>query len=307
MSRLTHSAGGFLRSLQMSSAGFFAFVEGGIDRTFYERLLSISIDAAIIKYQVIAVREIPGSAGGKIALLQLFKLLRQRRQLSAVAFGKRMICAFFADKDGDDALGKKLRSPHLFYTSTYDLEGHLYNCGDLRRALADACGLTFQQASELILEQSAWLKLMVQNWKGWIILCLISQFKKVNCGCTYDRISDVNPNPLAGPDNARLEFYKSALIHATKISTEEFDALYLRFEKIVDSKIKKGNPLAYFKGKWLGHLLQKHIEGMPRVPDAATNSAGEKVVVALIAQVAVGDGCRCCSPYREDIKKLVLR
>jgi hypothetical protein len=60
MTRLTHSHGGFVRSLQMSSVRVFAFVEGRLDRPFFDRLLAKVCNPIGIGYRVIAMKELPG-------------------------------------------------------------------------------------------------------------------------------------------------------------------------------------------------------------------------------------------------------
>ena len=228
MSRLVHSTGGFFRSLQMSSVRFFAFVEGGLDRPFFDRMLEKELVDKSVRHQVVAVKEIPGFAGGKATLLGLFRKYRAEGKLLCNAFGKTMICVFFADKDSDDHSRRRLRSPHLIYTQTYDLEAHLFSCGDLQRALADACGLTMQQAKALIPDQNVWLTEIGRKWKAWTALCMISHSKNVNCGCTYARASAINSNPLAYPDATQLELFKNRLAAAIGLSRTDFDNLYFR-------------------------------------------------------------------------------
>ncbi len=305
MSRLIHSSAGFYRSLQMSSAQFFAFVEGGLDRPFFDRVLERELTDKQIKHQVVAVKEIPGFAGGKIALLGLFKRYRAEGKLGSNAFGKKMICAFFADKDSDDYSRRQLRSPNLIYTQTYDLESHLFSCGDLQRALADSCGMTMQQARVLIPDQDTWLSEIAMKWKSWTALCMISHSKNVNCGCTYDRHSAVNLHPFADPDPSELERFKLSLANAIHMSRVDFDSLFSRVERKLDGLLTSGMPLRYFKGKWLLNILQKHLECSTRPADALINSAGEKVIAALVAQVGSNGRCDCCSPFSAGVTGLV--
>ena len=305
MSRLTHSSAGFFRSLQMSSAGLFAFVEGGLDRPFVDRLLVRECAGRAVKHQVIAVKEIPGSAGGKATLLALFRQYRAEGKLSLNSFGKKMICLFFADKDSDDFSRRKLRSPHLIYTPTYDLESHLFSCGDLQRALADACGLSMHQAKALIPDQGAWLRDIASKWKAWTALCMISHSRDVNCGCTYNRRSAMNSDPLGCHDDGELEAFKTKLAASIDLSRTEFDSLFDRVERHLDNHLRSGNPMRYFKGKWLIHVLQSYLERSPRPADALINSAGEKVTAALVAQVGAGSGCRCCAPFAIGVHQFV--
>lgn len=304
MTRLTHSAAGFARSLQMSSARFFAFVEGRLDRTFTDRLMKQICSPKGIGYQVFAMKELPGNTGGKSALLSTFRDFRRRGLLASTAFGKVMACVFIADKDSDDFTRRRLRSPHIIYSQTYDLEGHLFSCGNLHQALADSCGITLQQAQSLIPNPTAWLHTATTNWKEWIALCLVSQLRGVNCGCTFDRPSQVNPAPLSPPDALAIANFKNQLARALDMSLVDLEKLFSAALRRVEASIQSGAPLKFFKGKWLHHLMQKHVEAQPRIPDAMTNGIGERLGISIVSQVAQTAQCRCSSHYIQPLQAI---
>lgn len=298
MSRLTHSLGGFIRAIQMSSAQLFAFAEGRLDRSFFDRLLARNCGDAKIKFQVFASKELPGDTGGKPRLLSAFKQFRSRGLLKCTAFDKRMACIFFADKDADDYLRTRLRSSHLVYSPTYDLEGHLHACADMHRALADSCGITLEQARNLLGDSQTWLDNAASSWRDWIALCLISQQHKVNCGCTFDRASPINTRPpFSGPDTTLLNQFKDSLAAGIGITRDAFDKLYSRTLKSVDASLHAGQPMRYFKGKWLHHLMRQFISSANRPADMNANAVGEQLNTALVAQVGERSMCRCCSVY----------
>lgn len=297
MNRLVHSDRGFIRSLQLSSAKVIAFVEGGLDRSFFDRLLSRVLLPPGVRHQVFAMRELPAGTGGKLALLATFRDFRKRGMLRMTAFGKSMVCVFFADKDSDDFCRKQLRSPHLFYTSTYDLEGHLYTCANFHRALADSCGLTVTQANALFPDPMSWMLQITQAWREWIALCLLSQLKGINCGCTFDRVSAVNPDPFAPPDASLVTRFKARLTERLGLTSAETEKLFAGAVRCIDASIASGEPLRYLKGKWLSHLVQRHLESKPRPSDANFSGVGDKILSTMIAQVAQGYLCKCCSPY----------
>jgi hypothetical protein len=307
MTRLTHSSGGFIRSLQMSSARAFAFVEGRLDRPFFDRILAQVCNPQNIGYRIFAMKELPGGTGGKSALISTFQQFRQDGLLACTAFGKSMACIFLADKDSDDFTRKRLRSQHLIYSPTYDLEGHLFSCGDLTRALADACGITSEQAKLLVPDTGFWLQSAATHWRDWIALCLVSQASSINCGCTFDRTSQVNPDPLAAPDAVQVQAFKVRLASALGISQNDLESLFLNAIRRVDQSIRSGQPLRYFKGKWLGHLIQRHLESKPRIPDALISGVGERLSVSLVSQVALHTNCGCCAAYLPQLQGIVGR
>jgi hypothetical protein len=301
MSRLTHSAGGFLRSLQISSTQVFAFVEGRLDRPFFDRLLSQICSISVTEYKIFAMKELPSETGGKASLITMFQDFRKRGLLVHTAFGKSMVCLFLADKDCDDFTGKRLRSSHLVYSPTYDLEGHLFSCGNLTMALSDACGITTEQAKSLVPNAAVWLQTIAVNWKEWTALCMISQARGINTGCTFDRISQVNPNPLSTSDSAKVLAYKAELSAALAINQQELDSEFKAAVRRIERSIQIGNPMRYFKGKWLSHIIQRHLESKPRIPDANISGAGERLNISLVSQVAVHANCSCCSVYTKQI------
>jgi hypothetical protein len=163
------------------------------------------------------------------------------------------------------------------------------------------------QAANAVPDQQGWLMSVAVHWKAWVTLCLISHVRRVNCGCTYDRPSAVNPHPIAAPDDAALESFKQRLTATLGIARADFDKLYRATELKVNAALKAGQPLRYFKGKWLLHVVQRHLESIPRVPDAAIQSAGDKVSAALIAQVGAHPGCRCCAPFQPGVGHLIAQ
>ncbi len=304
MTRLVHSEAGLLRSLQISKNTFFAFVEGALDRPFFDRLLSRTFANHVISPCVIAAKELPGATGGKPALLGFFETMRRKGQLVCDVFGKRQVCVFLPDKDVDDLTRKQYRSEHVVYTSTYDIEGHLFNCGDLSRAIADACGTTVQQAKEMIGDQKVWIDRHVNNWKEWTVLCLISQVKKVNCGCTFDRASAINPDFLQPPDIAKLNQFKGLLQQKLLLDQDQFARLFTLYARTLNRTISVNTPLRYFKGKWLKIILEHHLRQGFLVADANLNGSGERVVSTLVAQVGVREDCDLCNYYYEPLLKL---
>lgn len=304
MTRLVHSENGFIRSLEISTINFFAFVEGGLDRAFYDRLLELNFDGKNIKHEVIAAKELPGETGGKIRLLALFKQLRSKSKLASNSFGKRFACVFFFDKDVDDLKRTKIRSNHCIYTEGYDLEGHLFTCGDLHRAIADACGITKSQANSLIGDQSIWLQSCVARWKEWVTLCLMQRVEGVNCGCTYERVSDLNANLINPTDLNKLVYYQNKLQILLNLNSTNFKKLYKRYEDKITQSIINNKPLSFFKGKWLRTLIELDLGSRNQIPNMSLNGAGERVVSTLVSQVGNHVSCRCCGIFSPKILKI---
>lgn len=299
MSRLVHSESGYRRGLQISRTQLFIFVEGGLDRGFYDQYFRNTPLLGQYAYEIRAAKELPANTGGKPALLKHFRYLRKSKSLSGNAFGKKFACAFMLDKDIDDLSRKKVRSPHVIYTPTYDLEGHLVSCGDLIGALSIACGITFGQAQNLIGSKNLFLSKIVESWKEWLALCMLSQLNSINVGCSFDRNSAINVDEIGQVDQGKLAHFKVALAAKLNCSLEEIEVSFQNTIKKITNDIKKGQPLKNFKGKWFKSILQKYAFANLNVADATLNSVGEKVIVSLVAQVANRPSCPCCAPLNE--------
>lgn len=296
MTRLRHTASGDVRAMQISTVQIFAYVEGGLDRPFTERLLALLVPANI-RRRVVAMKETEYSTGGKMPLTNHFNDLAGKGLLLDNSFGKPLINLYFMDKDADDALDKLISSPHVAYTPTYDLEGALICYGNLHHAISDAGLMTREQAGGLLGDVDKLLSDISRNWTDWITLCLVAQSKKKNFGCTFDRVSEINVDPLAPPDQVKLREWKTTSRTQLDLSDLEFDRLYTKFRKVVDNSIEGGEPLKYFKGKWLTHVLNKHIEAQPRIPDANIGGIVDRVLSVLVSHVAAHQNCNCSQRY----------
>jgi hypothetical protein len=218
-----------------------------------------------------------------------------------------MTCLFLADKDCDDFTKKRLRSSHLIYTPTYDIEGHLFSCGNVSTALSDACGITTDHAKSLLPNPKVWLETVATNWKEWVALCMVSQSRGVNIGCTFERPSQVNPDPFGPPDMTQVSSFKAKLTAAVAATLGEIETEFRIAIRKIEQSIRAGHPLRYFKGKWLGHLIQRHLENNPKIPDANISGVGERLNVALVSQVAVHTNCSCCAAYVPQLNSIVVR
>ena len=303
MTRLVHSEGGYLRSMQISNCQVFAYVEGATDRPFYERILRNGLGNAQ-PFRIVAAKELPGNTGGKPRIIEWFKSLRRKKALSTISFGKKFVSLFFLDKDIDDATNKRLRSPHVVYTNTYDIEGHLIHRGNFQRALADAVGITSEQAALAIGDPKSWTALQVENWLDWTALCMVSQHRSINIGCTFDRVSAVNTDLVGPVDAAVLADFKTKMRVEYAKTNRNFDRDFSAMQRKITNSVKSGAALRYFKGKWFRSILQKHAPTLLAFPDAQLNSIGERLVLALMTQVGISEDCPMCDEYRQPILRV---
>ena len=262
-------------------------------------------DQKNLNFQVIAAKELPGNTGGKPRLVSFYKELKKKRMLRNTAFGKSLTNAFFLDKDIDDLSRAALRSVHVIYTRTYDLEGDLYVCGDISRAAADACGLTLAQVRGILGDPHTWITRHSQNWIDWTTLCVISQLKQVNPGATFNRLSEVNVDLLGQVDADAVQNFKTKLTQLLNTSPRAFDSLYLRYRRVIERNIANGEPLRFFKGKWLLSIIGKEITQKNIAPDAQLQAIGQKITVSLVGQVGNRMDCQCCARPMQSIQRLI--
>jgi hypothetical protein len=134
--RLRHDYKAHIRAVQISERRVFVYCEGREhDPYIYSELTRRAQPSAETTFEIYRIEEIAG-AGGKPAVMKLFRHVKKRRLLLAEYKGKPYCCLFFIDKDIDDIKRGRSRSAHVFYTELYDLEAHIYRDSDLRRAVA---------------------------------------------------------------------------------------------------------------------------------------------------------------------------
>ncbi|MBE7367126.1 hypothetical protein [Ramlibacter pallidus] len=304
MSRLTFSNGAFARKLQVSNSKVFAFVEGGLDRPFADRLLRAE-SKGVWRYQVIGAKELPGETGGKPRLVRLYAWLRKKGMLRFNAYSKESVCMIFLDKDIDDLTRRGLRSDHVIYTESYDLEGDLFLNADLVAAVSDALGMTREQAGAFLGLPSTWIQAQVERWADWATLCVISQARQVKVGASFDRMSAINPDILGATDEAQLGEFKRKLKSELGCSGVRFSRMYDRYRKEILKCGSSEQPLRLFKGKWLAPILEKDASRRIGIPDISVQLAGQKVLTALVAQVGNSPTCTCCSRRRRQLTRLL--
>lgn len=281
--------------LQMSNSQVFAFVEGGLDRNFYDRLLEKRCENDL-HYEVYAAKELPGATGGKKPLISFHETLRKNQRLENVWFGKKYICLFFVDKDIDEVTGDLVESAHFLYTDTYDLEGHLLSCGDLSRAIADAAHLTYKQSSAAIGNSKRFIIDQTEDWGDWLVVCILSQIYKVNFGCSYERALPVDKKKEFTLDHqdSKLKIIQQRIIDEVGISSQAYQNKYEEIKRMVEDEKGNGNILKYFKGKWFKPIFQKFAKDSLNIDDANTDGLFENVLRTLVCQIAADKGCACC-------------
>jgi len=260
MSRLRHSAGGFLRSLQISRTGLFVCVEGPTDRFVYDRVTAARCTPASVSYGILLAQELPLATGGKQSLLHFFCYLRRKKRLISDLRGKRTAVLFFADKDIDDVLRSRKRSSHLVYTEHYDLEGYLFSHGDLVAAAAVVSGLDEGSLRGVLHPQRDWISRAAASWSEWVVLCVVAARARASCGVTYSRPSAIHLAPYDAPDATLTATALAQLQASIAIAPPELQKLLTRTRRWVSSVFRNGEEGRLFKGKWYPKFLVADIK-----------------------------------------------
>jgi hypothetical protein len=297
MNRLRRSPAGFMRSLQMSSATVFVFVEGrDADPYVYGKICDTELSSRR-EYRVIMSEELPGPGAGKKKLLSWFERLRGGRNLSRTWKGHRYTTMFFLDKDLDDLRHTKKRSPHVVYTRYYDIENHIVLATDLVEAVAVAFSLSPGHAAQIIQDASNWPAKAAERWKEWIILCLLTQKLRVHSACNYSVTSRVNRAPHQSTDPGALAAYRSRLRRESGLSEDDFTAAYTRVERKVCALYRSGDQDCVFKGKWYLVILQSEVRAQ-----LGKRPFNEKALgIRLLS--AVAQSCDYTAPWSEHFRK----
>lgn len=278
MNRLGRSFKAFIRAAQMSRHEVFVFVEGdNVDPYFYDEITKRVCGDAKKTYRLCRSHEINGENGGKVILLSYFKYLRTKSLLLDTFKGKKTLSMFYLDKDIDDLLRKKISSPHVVYTKSYDAEGHVFIEGDITKALAVAASITYQEAVNLVgNDHQRWRNNTANLWKEWIKLCVFVAKKNINNGSNYRVTSRIN-NPLSSPINQTLYAAQIASIKINSNLTDvQFSNAFNRVSNFVDQIYSRGEQDTIFKGKWYTTLIEESVRNNLRLRNL--NGLGDRVL-----------------------------
>jgi hypothetical protein len=174
--------------------------------------------------------------------------------------GKSFCCVFFIDKDIDDLRRKLLKSNHVFYTKTYDLEGEIYRNTDLHKAVAISLSIDMNHVPLCYHNAVLWVEAKAAHWEQWLTLCAYAGVHKVHCGCDYGRISAINPSLLGDTDVAKYENFKRELQKKDPVPLAKFDKRYLALQRRIN-RLKSGGELSrLLKGKWLENIISAELQ-----------------------------------------------
>ncbi|WP_252975909.1 hypothetical protein [Janibacter melonis] len=212
-------------------------------------------------YRLVRSDEIPGGRqSGKSGLLDAYDWLRRKKLLTPNFKGLKHSSLFILDKDVDDVMGIRRRSPHVIYTPTYDVEGLVFRNCDLVTAISACCSVAPHQVNAILPDPDAWLTQAMRNWGAWVELCVLAKRSAVRGICNFGVWSQINPVAL-GPVDAKLENkYRKDLQAKCPLHAADFAILATKIGRIVQSRYANQREFEIFKGKWLPHLLAEELK-----------------------------------------------
>jgi hypothetical protein len=261
MNRLRHSAAAFKRTLQISTTDFFVYVEGrNADRYIYDKLAAEVCQPRALKWQVTAVEETFVATGGKTGLARLFLYLRRSSLLDLTFKSKRTVVVFIADKDVDDILRKRFRSPNFIYTTYHSIENHIVKQSKFHEAIASATGLDTSRVKTIFPDVDSWMLQMATIWKDWVIACVLVARLQIRCPYSYASTSILNKPPTAPVSPIEVTRIFQTIRAASCLTPEEFDRRLVRATELVNRLYACTDHDKIFKGKWYVGLLEEDIK-----------------------------------------------
>lgn len=260
MTRLRHSAEGYRRLLQISGASLVLLVEGPSDVYFYSRIAAAA-DLGVT-FAVRPARELPRGTGGKRALLDYFDYLRRRDSLCTELSGKLTATIFLVDKDVEDVLRTRRRSPHVVYTGYYEMENYLFLHGRVLDALAAVMRVEPVTVGHLIAEN--WPEVAAGLWRDWIVICLVTRLLNLNAESNFGVGSRVNTSCAVPADLAAVTARLETIRNASGVDAVRFDGLVRRVRRLVEARFGAGMHATIFRGKWYASFLRHWTHGHGR-------------------------------------------
>jgi hypothetical protein len=260
MQRLHHSYAGYLRSMQMSSTDLFVFVEGKqADSYFYGRILA-SIPGLRVHHEIRHARELPGTTGGKKALLSFFDYVRKRRELFSSFKGLNTTCIFCLDKDVDDIRRTKKRSLHVVYTEHYDVQNYIFLHGDLLTGAASAASVDPEILRSELSDSRGWCLRVAMQWREWISWCLCMLERKISGEANYRVVSSVQTRWCGPTDVVKYAALISKVATNRGIDEPVLKRSLEATARRVDRFVAAGQHHRIFKGKWFATALADEID-----------------------------------------------
>jgi hypothetical protein len=266
-------------------------VEGLIDRALFSGICEAHTGIQTFRFDIAISHELPAAHGrGKKQAILYYRYLRSRKSLTSELGGKRSIVLFFLDKDIADFCRCLARSSHVIYTEFYTCENYLFRFGDLRKALVVAACLDYASVSAIISsEQVVWAKRAATNWKEWIVFAFFCRKHKLNSPGYGVSVSQFHSGAYGNLDMAKLAAGKARLQTLLAISPSEFDQLYSRAERTVESLIAASNFDLVFNGKWYKHFLAADAAHAASTRQYQQSSLTDRLETALLATLDLSD------------------
>ncbi len=301
MNRLRHSYVGHLRLMQISSSHLFVFVEGKVSDPYFYAGICASIPDLRVRYEICTARQLPGTTGGKQALLSFFSFLRQRRVLVSSLGGQNTTCIFFLDKDVDDLQRKKKRSQHVVYTKHYDVENYIFLHGNVLTGGASAASVDPAILRSELNDAPSWCVRTARRWREWISLCLCVLEENISCEANYRVVSRVQTR-LCGPTDARRYAHLTRNVaRRCGFRVAVFRQKLATMTRKIDRYFGRGQHHRIFKGKWFSTILADDIDrimaGRPYYSSGLTSRLTSTVAATLDFNESWADHFR--EPIRE--------
>lgn len=281
--RLTHtSLAAFRRSMQMSRAKIFIFVEGKTDRYFYHKICEVALAPRGIGYEICLAQELPQLTGGKEALLDFFDYLNKATALLDDFKGKKTAAIFYLDKDVDDLLKKFKSSEHLVYTEHYCIENYFFQHGNLAEATSVAANLDLTDVRRgLNMSNDAWRRRAAENWIDWVKLCVFTRSRNLGHECNYGVTSRINLLPYAVTDSAAFSNRLADLERRSGLTQLGFKRVFGRISREVDNIYSSGRFDSVFKGKWYALFLAEDAKAIARGGAFSPQNLPDKLLTTL--------------------------
>lgn len=246
--------------MQMSTNRLFVLIEGkSVDPFFYGGLLRPTCQAVNIPCDFVRSDFVSGS-GGKNTLVEIYRYLLSTGFLVFNTPHCRKSCVFYIDKDLDDITRKLVKSPHIVYTPSYCVENCLFMHGDLVMAAAAASSLDMDTLRLRIPDPTLWRRQKAEQWKEFLILCLLSYRLGLNCECHYGGMTSPLNSPAESPtDSARATAIKSDLQTRAGLPADRYNLKFQSLVRYVDRVFQQGLHDTLFNGKWYLELLRREI------------------------------------------------
>ena len=288
----------------MGSRRLWLVVEGRVhDSSFFDAMLAThpGLEGGYT-VRLAETIEVDGTAaGGKSHVLAVMAWLDDADALIQQSKNGTHVIAFALDRDFDHLTGEKIKSDHVIYTVSMDVESEILLNGDLHAAASMAYSLTRENASRALPTSRELAIDLATRWREWISIGICAASCDIGTSVPFAQRSRINEHGYGPLVDSEAQKLRDDVI--SRFKDHEDLARFSSVSADVERIYNDGRQWTLVKGKWMAafvwHLLAASLADVPRELNVKTETLAKTCIGTLDFQAT------WVAPYRSRLDTLL--